>query len=107
MPTVDDDICRSAVKLLLEAAPGATVIVFGSYARGDVQPGSDLDLLVVEPQVGDRYAEMSRLAQALAHLRVAIDVLVVSTDQFRYWRDTPNTVYHRAAREGRAYEQVA
>jgi hypothetical protein len=35
------------------------------------------------------------------------DVLVVSAERFAYWRDTPNTVMYRAAREGRSYEQVA
>ena len=45
------------VDLLQQAAPGSTVIVFGSCARGDPKEDSDLDVLVVEPEVNDRLVE--------------------------------------------------
>lgn len=93
--------------MLLAAAPGAKVILFGSYARGDARDDSDVDFLVVEPEVTDWLAEMVRLAEVLRPLRLPADVLVVSAERFAYWRDTPNTVMYRAAREGRSYEQVA
>jgi predicted nucleotidyltransferase len=42
---------------ILAAAPGARVILFGSYARGDARTHSDLDLLVVERDVLDAARE--------------------------------------------------
>ena len=37
---------EKAVELLLDAAPaGSKVILFGSHARGDARPDSDLDFL--------------------------------------------------------------
>jgi hypothetical protein len=63
--------------------------------------------LVVEPEVTDRVAEMVRLGEVLRPLGIAADVLVVSSERFDYWRDTPNTVIHQAAKEGRVYEAVA
>jgi len=99
---------QKAVELLLGAAPpGSKVILFGSYARGQPRPGSDLDFLVVEPQVKDRYAEAIRLREALRPARVIADILVVSERVFHDWADTPNTVIYEAAREGKVYEQVA
>jgi predicted nucleotidyltransferase len=43
-----DELIDEAAGRIAEAAPGATLIVFGSHARGDANSHSDLDLLVVE-----------------------------------------------------------
>jgi predicted nucleotidyltransferase len=105
---IDEATIQAAVKMLLAAAPrGSKVILFGSWARGQAGPHSDLDFLVVEPEGGSEFDEMVRLGEILAPLGVPVDVLVVSEAVFEYWLDTPNTVYYRAAKEGRAYEQVA
>ena len=105
---IDQQTIKKAVDLLLRAAPpGSKVILFGSYARGQADPQSDLDFVVVEPKVGDRFGEMVRLRDVLRPLGIAVDVLVVSAKVFEEWRDTPNTVIYEAAREGKVYEQVA
>jgi len=104
---IDEQTIRQAVDRLLLAAPGAKVIVFGSLARGEADSGSDLDILVVEPHVQNAYEETLRLEEALRPLRVPVDLLVVSEEKFAYWRDTPNTIFYRALKEGRLYEPVA
>jgi predicted nucleotidyltransferase len=101
-------IVKQAVNLLLQAAPaGSKVILFGSHARGEARPDSDLDFMVVEPQVKNRYAEAIRLREALRPVHAMFDVLVVSAKTYEEWCDTPNTVIYEAAHEGKVYEQVA
>ncbi len=98
---------EKAVKLLLEAAPaGSEVILFGSYARGHVGPGSDLDFLVIEPELASKHAEMVRLRDVLRPLQVPADVLVTSRAVFEDWRDTPNNVLYEAWKEGRVFHEV-
>ncbi|GAG00679.1 unnamed protein product [marine sediment metagenome] len=107
-PTIfDNDTIQKAAELLLEAAPGATVILFGSYVRGNPTPDSDLDFLVIEPDVTSHVNEMVRLRDVLRPLRVAADVLVSSEQEFRYWSETPGTVHYDAAKEGRVFRAVA
>jgi len=97
-----------AARMLLKAAPaGSVVILFGSHARGAADAASDVDFLVVEPVVDNQVDEMTRLTKAVSSLSIASDVLVVSAERFDYWKDTPNTVFYRASREGKVYEQVA
>jgi predicted nucleotidyltransferase len=105
---IDQATIEQAVNVLLECAPrGSEVIVFGSYARGDAGSDSDVDFLVIEPQLSDRRAEMVRLRSDLRPLRLPVDVLVVSRRAFDAWKDVPNNVIHHAAREGLAYARAA
>jgi predicted nucleotidyltransferase len=104
---VSEEVIRKAVDLLLRAAPaGSKVILCGSYARGQADPESDLDFVVVEPLVKDVFGEMVRLRDALRPLPMGVDILVFSAKTYEEWRDTPNTVIYEAAREGKVYEQV-
>lgn len=93
-----------AVRRLHQAAPGSRVILFGSHARGDARPDSDVDFMVVEPQVTARRAEMVRLNDVLRSLRIPVDVLVTSEETFNRRRLVPGTVWYEAAREGRVYD---
>lgn len=94
-------IITQAVELLKQAAPLATILLFGSHARGDAKADSDLDFLVIEPEVKARRKEMARLTDAVRSLRVPVDVLVVSKKTFDEWRDVPGTVISAAASEGK------
>jgi len=98
---------NKAVELLRQAAPDATIILFGSGARGESAEDSDLDFLVIEPVVTGQREETVRLSDALRVLRIPVDVLVISQKTFDEWEDTPNTVLHEAVRKGRIFHAVA
>jgi predicted nucleotidyltransferase len=104
---IDQTTISEAVKLLQGAAPaGSEIILFGSHARGDAGPDSDLDFLVIEPKVTSKRDEMVRLRDALRPLRVPADVLVTSRAVFEDWRDTPNNVLFEAWNEGQLFHEM-
>ena len=88
-------------QLLVEAANPARIILFGSYARGEASADSDIDIMVVETDVHDRFKEMVRLNRVVDSIDISADLLVVGKEKFDYWRDTPGNVYFEAATEGR------
>lgn len=91
-----------AVQRAARAASGpARIILFGSYARGDADEGSDLDLLVIEQNVPDKAAEYLKLHRAIGPLGVGVDVLVFSRDEFARRSQVPGTVPYWAAKEGK------
>jgi predicted nucleotidyltransferase len=101
-------LIQDAVDCLAQAVPtGTRLIVFGSQARGDAQVDSDLDLLVVEPKVGDRFAEMARLSTLLGRRLIPADVVVMSADTFEQQKTVTNTLAWRAAQEGQVHELAA
>jgi predicted nucleotidyltransferase len=100
------DLIAEAARRIATAAPGARVILFGSQARGDAGADSDVDLLVIEPAVDDRFGEIVRLQRVLAPLRLPADVVVVSEAHVEEWGDVPSTMLHDALREGRVLAQA-
>jgi predicted nucleotidyltransferase len=98
---VSEELIQQVAQRLHEAAPDATIILFGSHARGDAREHSDLDFLVVEPVVTGQRAEMVRLGRAIRDLRITTDILVTTPQDFQEWSEEPGHVYRRAAREGR------
>ncbi len=52
------------------------MILFGSAARGELTRDSDLDFLVIEPEVENPALESVRLRRVLGDLVLAADVIV-------------------------------
>jgi predicted nucleotidyltransferase len=105
MGTMNTSLISEAMDCLADAAPrGSRVILFGSHARGDARADSDLDFLVVEPEVADRAAEIVRLSTVLGKRLIPADVVVMSRSAFERQRQIPNTLAYRVAQEGIARE---
>jgi predicted nucleotidyltransferase len=98
---IDETIIQEAGRRIAAAAPKARVILFGSHARADADPQSDIDLLVIEPEVENAADESVRLRRTLRGLGVPADVVVVDREFARRRSAVAGTMVERALREGR------
>ena len=98
---ISEKTIQEAVELLRKAANPVSIILFGSYARGDITEESDLDFLVIEKELKARRMETVRLRDILSPLRIPVDVLVISEKTYQEWKDLPGTVIYEAGLEGR------
>ena len=96
-----EQILCAAERAAAAASSPATVMVVGSYARGDADEGSDLDLIVVEPDLADEGAEYLRLKAAIGRVGVGVDLLLFSRRDFDRRRLVPGTMPYWAMKEGR------
>ena len=92
---------QQAVKRLVVAAKPSKIILFGSYARGDATEDSDLDLMVIEQEVANKFDEMVRLRNVMGDMGVGVDLLVYSDGEASRRSQVPGTVLYRALKEGR------
>jgi uncharacterized protein len=77
------------------------IILFGSHARGDAGPDSDVDLLVVMPVAGSKRRKQLEIRAALCDRTVPLDVIVTRPQDFLWRKDVVGTVEWPAAREGK------
>jgi predicted nucleotidyltransferase len=104
---VSEETIRQAVDTLVREAHPVQVILFGSYGRGDATEDSDLDFLVVLPELQRPHEEMVRLRRAVGNLGTGVDILVVDAAEFAKWSEAPSTTLYWAKREGRALYDAA
>jgi len=100
-PGLTSDALDEVVRLLVDAASPKRIILFGSHVRGEQTPDSDLDLVVVLPEVSNRFAEMVRLRRVLGPIRMPIDVLVYSEDDVKTRGQSYGTALYAALHEGK------
>jgi predicted nucleotidyltransferase len=106
-PTIETDLEAVTAALAgVEPRPGR-VLLFGSRARGDGRPDSDIDLLVVMPQATltpqERQQALRSLRAALRPLplSVGVDLVVVGEEDAQRLAGSLWHVVARALREGK------
>ncbi len=98
---------REITHRIIAASSPKKIILFGSFARGDFNENSDIDILVVESTVKSKHAEMVRLRKVLRGILIPIDVLVISEEEYQLRSSTPSNVYYWAKKEGKMLYEAA
>lgn len=98
-PVPLDELAPQIVARVRAVCEPERVIVFGSYARGEAGPDSDVDILVVAD--GGEYRDtLDRLYAGLRGLPVSTDVVLVNPADLARYGNSVGLVYRPALREG-------
>ena len=103
-----DTKALQVAKALRDATDVECVILFGSRARGDWTERSDIDLMIIEPELSElkrRWMDIQETAREIARLvyqgAVSIDFVYLARDEYeRKSRHTLNHVARFAYRDG-------
>jgi predicted nucleotidyltransferase len=107
-PTATNTVLDALVAGVVREARPSRVILFGSRARGDARPDSDIDLLIVLPQpVADPWAMSAALRRAVGAIGVGKDFIITDEARFRERSRLVGTIEEIAAREGRVLHASA
>ena len=97
---VEKLIRRMARRIARQFGP-ERIILFGSYGRGDVDPDSDVYLLIVMPVAGSRREKAVEIGIALDDIRLPKDIIVTTPEDFEWRKQIVGTIERPAAREGK------
>lgn len=85
---------------ILQVVQPLRIILFGSAARNQMEEHSDLDLLVIVPKDVHRRQTAQSIYQNLVGLGFAVDVVVVTEEDVKLYRQAPGLVIKSAMDEG-------
>ncbi len=91
----------------METVHPLRIVLFGSAARGEMGPNSDLDTLVVMPGECDRLEVTKTLIRRLRGLGCAKDIVVVRQSDVEQYGDNPYLIIHTALSEGKELYHAA
>ncbi|MEO5341588.1 MAG: nucleotidyltransferase domain-containing protein [Magnetococcus sp. MYC-9] len=100
MAIPDPDILNEMVRRIVDVAHPLRIILFGSAARGEMGPDSDLDFLVVMPDGVHRRKVAITAYNALGGLGIPKDILVVTENDIQQYGGNHSLVIAPALAEG-------
>jgi predicted nucleotidyltransferase len=101
MGRVKRRVLAEVVRRVVEAARPDKIILFGSAARGEMGPNSDLDLLVIKAGKYNRGRLLTEIYGHLADVDAAVDVIVATPEEVERYRNSHCMVICPAMKEGK------
>ncbi len=101
LPQLDAETRAAIVQRIVAALAPERILLFGSRARRNHRPDSDIDLLVVKESSEPRYKRAVPAYAALSDLPIDVnaDVIVYTPQEIRDWSGAPTAFVTTALRD--------
>ena len=104
---IDESLVQEIIRRFLTVTRPEKVIVFGSAAGGEMTPDSDIDILVVEKEAGDKRKESVLIRKALRGLGYPFDIIVISKEWFDASKEVIGGIAYPADKYGKVIYEAA
>jgi len=98
---LDSRIVGDLVRRIVNAVQPVRIILFGSVARGETSPDSDIDVLVVMPDGTHRLDTTRYLYKQLFGCSFPVDILVTTCSTLEQHKNNIGLIYHTILAEGK------
>jgi uncharacterized protein len=94
------------VRRMVDRTSPSRVILYGSYARDEADPDSDVDLLVLFEELDNRREVVTALYESVKDIDVPKDILIATTSEYERFRTVVNTTFYCINGDGKVlYER--
>jgi predicted nucleotidyltransferase len=97
---IDTSLMEEIVRRIVQAIHPDKIVLFGSRARGEARPDSDIDLLVVKESNEPRHRRSAPLYGLLSDIIVPMDIMVYTPEEAEEWSQVGQAFVTTALREG-------
>ncbi len=94
------ELLNEIIDRIVNVAHPEKIILFGSSARNDASPSSDIDLLIVKRGVHRRELAFE-IYRNLIGVGSPVDLVVVTPEDIEKYRNSPALIIHPALKEGK------
>ena len=102
MKTISQDLLKEVTGRLAAEFQPEEIYLFGSHAWGTPNEDSDVDLMVIVPDSGERPIRRDQRAQScLGRLALAADVLVRTRGEVNRYKHLRASLFHQVLNQGR------
>ena len=104
---VDDSVLQKIVNRIVSAVDPKAIILFGSYAYGNPDRNSDLDILVVVDRLLNSKRNLRiKIRKSLQDLLISKDIIVATVDEIEEWSNVPQAFLTSIVKKGKVlYER--
>ena len=88
------------VNRIVQNANPSKVILFGSYASGEPDENSDVDLLIIKNTNSPRNKRMSEIIPYLRGLKIPMDILVYTENEYQDLLNSRYSIISQIAKKG-------
>lgn len=98
--TIPQETLAQIIRRIVEVAKPEKIILFGSAARGEMGPHSDVDLLVIKAGA-NRLELTGQIYRNLHGMQEAVDIVVVTPDDVERYHNSHALVIAPALKDGK------
>ena len=98
----NSDLIQKITEIIINEYKPDKVILFGSRARGDDRPDSDIDILIVSDEEKNlpRYKRGLQVRVKLSGIQIPKDILFYTHEDFSKWQNVRQSFVSTVIREG-------
>lgn len=96
-----DKNLQQVINIIVKNYSPEKIILFGSYARGENNSDSDIDLLIIKESKLPRYKRALEIRKYLRGLRIPLDIIVYTKAEIEKWRNVKSTFVNNVIQEGK------
>ena len=94
-----EELKPQIIKALMSLNPDK-IILFGSYAYGEPNEDSDLDICIIKRDYKNKWEEKAKIRKSLNNLHMPIDILNPKTDEYNFYKKEYGSVYKDIEEKG-------